>query len=301
MAVATGSEAPTKLERAVAHAHPWLEGLARFGCACKGFVYGIIGAIALWSALNGQRLSARDEAVNQKGILNYLADRPLGEAVLFVLAVGLLGFSLWRMCASLFNPDEKTVWSRMGNLCSGVAYTYVAVLALMVVFGKKANEDEHSTAKMLMHAPWGQWVLAIAGAIVFGVALGQLWIGATTGFKDIFNLRAMPRAQAVMAFWCGRIGFVSRSVLFGIVGGFMIKGALDHRAGEAGGINQAMRRIQHSAGGNVVLGALCFGLICYALFMFFEARYRHIWAADPELVEEIHGPDDEHLAGAGQG
>ncbi len=282
-----------KVERAVAKVHPWLEWMARFGYVAKGFVYMVIGGLALWAAVNHHQISPSDQTTNQKGVLNYLGEQPFGQAILIATGVGLAGYALWRLISTIFNPDDQSVWKRIGYAASGIGYGYLAFLAIQASQGQHLNADDHATANSLMHQPFGRFLMIAAGIVMLAFAIGQLWIAATTGFKSVFKLNEMPRSHAVAAIWLGRIGLTARSALFGLVGGFMLAGGLAQSVQKAGGFNRAFRTVQSSPGGDVLLGVLCLGLLCYGVFMLFEAAYRHIKTADPQVVREEQGHDDD--------
>jgi hypothetical protein len=58
----------------------------------RGLVYLIIGVLALKLALGDG-----GKATNQQGALQTIAHRPFGEALLILVAIGLAGYSLWRL------------------------------------------------------------------------------------------------------------------------------------------------------------------------------------------------------------
>lgn len=93
---ALGQQAGAKLEgvvRQVTHqAAPGLEALARVGYASKGVVYATIGLLALSVALG--RGGATTDA---KGALLRLQDLPLGNVLLWLLVLGLIGYALWQL------------------------------------------------------------------------------------------------------------------------------------------------------------------------------------------------------------
>jgi hypothetical protein len=90
----------------------------------------------------------------------------------------------------------------------------------------------------------------------------------------------------VAAIWLGRIGLSARAILFGLIGGFFIAAGLNRDPRSAGGFTKALATMEGTVFGNWLLVAVCFGLVCYALFMFLEARFRRIRLADPEIVAQ---------------
>src|SRR3954468_22672985 len=71
--------------------HHATEVLARFGYAARGVVYLIIGFFSGGAAFGSGRPSGKKEA------LRALLSQPAGDILLGAVAVGLVGFSVWRV------------------------------------------------------------------------------------------------------------------------------------------------------------------------------------------------------------
>ena len=81
---------------------PWLIALGRAGYAAKGGIYVLIGALAVQVAL-GHGGATTD----QQGALAHIAQAPFGRFLLITLAVGLVGYSLWRFLQAAFDTEHK--------------------------------------------------------------------------------------------------------------------------------------------------------------------------------------------------
>ena len=69
----------------------WIERLARFGYAAKGVVYVLVGFLAFQAAFNwGGKITGT------QGAFQTIASGPFGKVLLFLVAVGLLGYVVWR-------------------------------------------------------------------------------------------------------------------------------------------------------------------------------------------------------------
>src|SRR5205085_3437492 len=64
--------------------------LARLGLASRGVIWLIIGLLAVQVALGNQTQA------DKNGALRAIADKPFGEGLLVVLAIGFLGYAAWR-------------------------------------------------------------------------------------------------------------------------------------------------------------------------------------------------------------
>ncbi len=75
------------------------EWLSRAGFVARGLIYGIIGILAFKLALgHGGKLT------NQKGALATVAHQPFGHFLLILVAIGLAGYSIWRLVRAAHRP-----------------------------------------------------------------------------------------------------------------------------------------------------------------------------------------------------
>ena len=107
-----------------------METLARFGYVAKGFVYGAIGILALMTAFS----VGGGKTTGTSGALQSIAQQPFGQILLILIAIGLVGYVIWRLVEAVNDPedkgtDAKGIFSRLGYLVSGIAYVGVAVNA----------------------------------------------------------------------------------------------------------------------------------------------------------------------------
>ena len=64
--------------------------------------------------------------------------------------------------------------------------------------------------------------------------------------------------------------------MFGLIGFFLVKAAIDYKANEAIGLNGALAKLYDRTYGPWLLGLIAAGLIAFAIFSTTEARYRRI-------------------------
>ncbi|MEG6551583.1 DUF1206 domain-containing protein, partial [Desulfocurvibacter africanus] len=74
---------------------------SRLGYAARGVVYLLVGGLAVLAAL-GRGGGTTDT----KGALRTLLDTPWGDALLGVIAVGLLGYAAWRFVQAVGDVDR---------------------------------------------------------------------------------------------------------------------------------------------------------------------------------------------------
>ena len=91
--------------------HPAVVAMARLGWVAKGIVYGLVGVLAVRIAIQGLRADRTrngDQEASPLGAVTEIAETSLGAIALWVVAVGLALYVLWRLI-SIVLPAENTV------------------------------------------------------------------------------------------------------------------------------------------------------------------------------------------------
>lgn len=248
----------------------WMKGLARVGYGAKGVVYLIIGILAI-------RGVAR---TGPEGALSTIAQQPFGQILLGLVAIGLLAYASWRFTQSVADPenegdDAKAIGKRIGYFASGVVYAGLALSAAQIILGSGSGGGgaQDWTARVL-ELSFGQWLVGLAGVGVILGGLHQLKQAVTAEFKEDFALSEMDSAQETWAERTGRVGHAARTVVYLIIGWFLIEAAVTSNASEAGGLSKALDTLQGQPYGPWLLGAAGIGLMCYGVYCFVMARYR---------------------------
>jgi hypothetical protein len=120
------------------------------------------------------------------------------------------------------------------------------------------------------------WIVGSAGGVMILVALYQGYRGVTKKFLEDSKTSEMgPRIREWISL-LGTIGHLARMVVFGLVGIFLVKAAIDYNARAAVGLDGALAKIVHRSYGPFALGVVAAGLIAFALYSLTDARYRKI-------------------------
>lgn len=74
----------------------------------------------------------------------------------------------------------------------------------------------------------------------------------------------------------GKAGIIARSIVFGIIGFFLIRTALQADPDETKGLDGALAEVAQRPFGAVLLAIVSIGLMAYGVYMFAESRYKRI-------------------------
>lgn len=249
--------------------------LARAGLVARGVVYLIIGVLALELALG-----EGGKATNQTGALKTVAEQSFGQLLLILLAVGLAGYSLWRLLRAAVGhgaEQEDSTGDRIAALASGIAYGILAVTAVKILTesGAGSGTPKEATGGVL---DWtgGTVIVAIAGAIMIGVGIYQAYKGLAKKFLEDANTGEMSEGIRKAYTALGVFGHVARAVIFALIGYGLIKAAVDYNPKQAIGLDGALRELADASYGPVLLAAVAIGLSGFALYSIVDARYRKV-------------------------
>ena len=84
-----------------------------------------------------------------------------------------------------------------------------------------------------------------------------------------------------MRTWGGRagvLGHVARFVVFGLIGVFVLKAAIDYKPKDAIGLDGALQKLVHASYGPFLLGLTAAGLVAYGIYCLVDARLRDVSA-----------------------
>jgi hypothetical protein len=251
------------------------EVLSRAGFVARAVVYAIIGVLAFRLAI-GQG----GKITNQQGAFHTVAHQAFGHVLLVLLAIGLGGYSLWRLVrAGLGHGPEgsDSGFDRVAALASGLAYGVLCFIAIEVLTGSAGGSgNAHKTTGGVLGWPGGTWIVGVAGVTMIGVALYQGYRAITQSFLEDSKTEQMSPEMKRWIARVGTVGYLARMVVFGLVGIFLIKAAIDYNPSAAVGLDGALAKLAHQTYGSYLLGIVAVGLIAFAVYSLSDARYRRI-------------------------
>ncbi|MEO3812646.1 DUF1206 domain-containing protein [Sphaerisporangium sp. B11E5] len=251
--------------------HPTFDKLARFGMACRGVMYALIGVLALRIAFGGG-----GEEADKTGAVRTVAEQPFGTVVLWALAVGFVALALWQLSEALFGGLHGM--DRAEAVFRTVVYTLAVSTILSFLLkgstGSSTDTQSKDLTATIMEWPGGQFIVGLIGLAVAG--LGVYWIreGVTKKFRQYLRVGEMsPKVQDVVT-KLGMAGYVARGVIAVAAGAFLVHAAIVFDPEEAKGIDSTLRSFAELPFGPWLLGLVALGLILFAVYCFAEARWR---------------------------
>jgi Domain of Unknown Function (DUF1206) len=254
----------------------WVGRLGRLGMVAQGVIYTLVAVLAIEVAVGGG-----GQPTDPRGALRIVADEWYGTLVLVLLAIGFGAYALWRFAVAALGEklegEDVGVGTRLAYAARGCAYAALSYSAAQFVTGSRASgEDEEAATATVLGFPAGQWLVGIAGAAIVGYGVWNVYKGLSRRFEKDLKTERMDPAEHRWIARLGRLGFLARAVVFGLVGAFLVKAALEYDPDEAIGLDGALQKLVQQPYGQALLGFAAAGLLAYGLFSFARARYREV-------------------------
>ncbi|MBW4631629.1 MAG: DUF1206 domain-containing protein [Iphinoe sp. HA4291-MV1] len=257
----------------------WIERLARFGYISKGVVYSIVGLLAAQAAFG-----SGGRTTDTEGALQEIVNQPFGEFLLALVAIGLIGYVIFRFTQAIKDPenkgtDAKGLAQRVGYAINGLIYAGLALSAVQIILGSDSGGNSNSkqdwTARLLSQ-PFGQWLVGAAGAFVIGLGFYEFYQAFSSKFQRKLNLNALDDSERKLVMGISRFGLVARGIVFCITGWFLIQAATQSDASQVGGLGEVLQTLAQQPYGPWLLGIVALGLVAYGVYMVIQARYRQV-------------------------
>lgn len=247
--------------------------LVRLGYAVRGLTYILLGVLAL-----GTSGKAMEGAT---GVFDYLREFPLGKPLLWVVALGLIAYAVFKLLSAIANiqnrpEDTKGRVKRVGDFASGVVHVALAYIALRFARGERPQSDGgEAMAQPVLDFELGPLVIGLIGVGTLIAAAMQVKQAATGGFmKHIAGHAPRPVETA------GRAGFAARAVVFAIVGWSLVRAAWHEEGTAVKGLGEALLELRDAG---LLYTLVAIGLLLFGAFSLVTARWR--------IVPDIHRGD----------
>jgi hypothetical protein len=248
----------------------WEHWLGRVGLASRGVLYALVGYLTTAVALRRDKGEA-----DSHGALELAARQSLGHVFVFVIAAGFCAYALWRLVEAV---QADTWLKRLGYVGKALVYASLTAAAFRLAFGGgssgKQQREVDLTAKV-MRLSGGRVIVALAGLAVLAVAGANFWRIASGKYEEALPSRRSRRLREERAVLqpVAIVGLVGRGLAFVLVGLFIVVAAVHRNPGDAGGLDQSLRRLQGHTYGPPLLFVIAAGMFAYAVFCAMQARW----------------------------
>lgn len=256
-----------------------LSSTVRLGYLARATLYAVIALTSLSVALGfGGR------AEDSRGALAALARQPLGKALVGGVALGLLGYAVWRAWQAFTLDTEgmglgEELFQRGYYGGRAILYGMLTTSAVQILLpGGESGQGSGSSTLLAKVLGWpgGRWLAVVVGLGVLGYAGFQAHRAITARFTDDLDLAAMSDSEKHAVVIVGRLGYAARFVVFALVGAFVTYAAWISDPDEAEGFDGVLSRLVEQPYGPWMLGVVAVGLFGFALFSAAQARYRNV-------------------------
>jgi hypothetical protein len=253
----------------------WFERFFRFGLICKGVVYCITGILATLAAIGlGGSKSSKSQ------IFRFIYEQPLGLVLISIVAFGLFGYTLLRFFQCFKDidhkgSDAKGIASRIGYGISGTIYLGLGAYAtkLAITGSAGSGESRQFMVAKILQVSGGEWIIATIGLIIIGNGVYQVYRGVTNKFMKKIQVRKMEIRDMVRK--AGTVGYISRGVMFLVIGYLLWHAGMTSNPREAEGTEGAFNFLENNFG-SLLMMVIALGLVGYGIFMFIKAKYQSI-------------------------
>ncbi len=252
----------------------WLEITARIGYVAKGILYIIMGALSAQVALG-----TGGQTAGMKEALYEVASKPYGKVMLGIVALGLIAHVLWRFAQAFVDPEGKgakvkAIFQRIGFASAVPMYGAMAYLSFKIILGSGSSSSPQSLTASVLSKPFGPYLVGAVGASIIISGFFQLYLAISAGFEHKFKMSSMNKTEKAISVNISRYGLGARSVVFGMIGYFLIVSAINFNPDKASGIGGALRRLLQEPYGPYLMLVVAVGLIAYGGFDIVLSVYR---------------------------
>ena len=264
-----------------AAAKPWVERLERFGFVTRGLIYATIGVLALELAAG-----AGGATTSPTSAIALIGRQPSGKVLLAIIAVGLVGYSLWGFVRAILDPlgrgtDAKGLVDRAGFLFSGLANGALLIPTVLALTNQPAGSAQGGTAGVpatLMTGPYGKWLVLAIGLFWIVTGAAQVYVAYTARFTRDLKTGTMSAQEIKSATWLGKIGIAARGAVFALIGVIIFQTVFATGVNQPQGFDGALAALAHAPYGEVLLGAVAIGLIMFGAYSALCAKWNRISA-----------------------
>lgn len=258
---------------------PFVKKIARLGFYTKGFLFIVIGILAVMVA-TGQK---GGELADPTGAMAKIATLDFGKIILMIFVVGALGHGFWNILRGVADVDNagkkwQGIFKRSIAVGVGIFYVWLAFSALNILVTEhiESGAIQKTIAQIFLALPLGAVLLFLIGLVTIGAGIHECYSGISGKYQENFRLFTLGKNQQRFVTVLGVLSFTARALIFCLVGYFFISAAINYNPDEAIGLDGALATLAQTYYGKTILFVTAVGLICHGVLSLYEARFRRI-------------------------
>jgi hypothetical protein len=240
--------------------------------------YGVVHLLVGWLALQ-LAFGEKEDSASNSGALHYLAQQPMGGALVWAIAVGMFFLVVWRLLEFGFgyrdeSDDAKRWRKRATSLGKAVIYGAIGWSAVQTATGSGGGKGgTDSTTATIMNLPGGQLMVGAIGLAIISYGISLVVRGWTEKFREHLDAQGQAGQDGSAYVLMGKIGYIAKGIAITIVGGLFGYAAITHEAKKSGGLDQALQTVLEQPFGQAMLTAIAIGIAAYGVFCFARAKH----------------------------
>jgi hypothetical protein len=124
-----------------------------------------------------------------------------------------------------------------------------------------------------MSVTGGRFLVGLVGLIIIAVACHQAYQAFSQDFMDELQTYRMSPSARTWARRIGMAGYLGRAVVFGLIGVFLIRAAVEFDPKEAVGLDGALQTLARQPTGPWLLALTALGLFAFGVYSIVRGRY----------------------------
>jgi len=251
----------------------WITRIGRVGLVAYGVVNLLIAFLAIQVATGDG-----GEEANKNGALSQVAEKPFGQALLWIVTIGLVALTIWQIAEAIWghgSAGDRRLKKRVTSAGEAFLFGFLAFTAGKFAMGtpQHGSKTETVTGKLL-EQPFGRALVVVFGLAIIAVAAFVVLHGWKKKFREDLDLSHADARTRQTAERLGQVGYMAVGIAYAVVGGLVVAAAVSFDKEKAAGLDGAMKTIADQPFGSVLLWLVALGFVCYGVYCFFDARYR---------------------------
>jgi hypothetical protein len=265
-----------KTEASKVASNPAVNILVRIGDGARGYLFFVLGLLALQMALG--KISG---TADYQGAIAATAANPLGKILLIIVLIGLCVYVLWALAAAFFDllhvgHGLKGLFKRAVLFVNAVIYGLLIPMLVVYVSGGSTQSGSQNfnigkLASSIFLLPYGKWLVAAVGAALFIGGLFTVFSGLRRNFDKEARSYSLSPGQVTWIKRVGRFGSVAYGAIIIVIGVLFFAAFTNADPYKATGIDGALLSLINLPFGRWLLGLIALGLISYGIYLGMKA------------------------------